>query len=74
MTQKTKLQEQVEAKTDMLEAQARAMLLEEKLKMTRERLNGLKNFPTQSYSEDSRSESAGSASEESTNEDETQES
>lgn len=74
LTQKTKLQEQVEAKTDMLEAQARAMLLEEKLKMTRERLNGLKNFPTQSYSEDSRSESAGSASEESTNEDETQES
>ena len=74
LTQKSKIQEQVEAKTDMLEAQARAMLLEEKLKMARERLDGLKNFPPHSYSEDSRSESAESVSEESTNEDETQES
>ena len=72
LTQKSKLQEQVAAKTDMFEAQARAMLLEEKLKMARERLDGLKNFPP--HSGDSRSESAESVSEESTNEDETQES
>lgn len=72
LAQKSKLQEQGAAKTDMLEAQARAMLLEEKLKTARERLDGLKNFPPPS--EDSRSESAESVSEESTNGDETQES
>ena len=72
LAQKSKLQEQVAAKTDMLEAQARAMLLEEKLKMARERLDGLKNFPPPS--EDSKSESAESVLEESTNGDETQES
>ena len=72
LTQKSKVQEQVAAKTDMLEAQVRAMVLEEKLKMARERLDGLKNFPP--HSEDSRSESAESVSEESTYGDETQES
>ena len=72
LAQKSRLQEQVAAKTDMLEAQARAMLLEEKLKMARERLDGLKNFPPPS--EDSRSESAESVSSESTNGEETQES
>ena len=72
LTQTSRLQEQVAAKTDMLEAQARTTLLEEKLKMARERLDGLKNFPP--HSGDSRSESAESVSEESANEDETQES
>ena len=68
LTQSSKLQEQVLSKTDVLEAQARAKLLEEKLKMARERLDGLKNVP--SHSEDKRSESAESVSEESTNGDE----
>ena len=68
LTQSSKLQEQVLSKTDVLEAQARAKLLEEKLKMARERLDGLRNVP--SHSEDNRSESAESVSEESTNGDE----
>ena len=68
LTRSSRLQEQVLSKTDVLEAQARAKLLEEKLKMARERLDGLRNVP--SHNEDNRSESAESVSEESTNGDE----
>ena len=72
LTQKSKQQEQTAAKKEMFEAQARAMLLEEKLKVARQRLEGLKNVPP--YSEDSRSESTESAvSEDLTNEEESQE-
>ncbi|XP_078380395.1 uncharacterized protein LOC144663360 [Oculina patagonica] len=71
LTQKSKLQEQAAAKKEMLEAQARAMLLEEKLKMARERLEGLKNVPP--GSDDSRSESTEGMPEELANEEENQE-
>lgn len=74
LTQKSKIHEQATAKKDMFEAQAKAMLLEEKLKMARGRLEGLKTFPPNSpSSEDSRSESTEGASEELTDGDETQE-
>ena len=72
LTQKSKLHEQATAKThDMFEAQARAMLLDEKLRMARERLEGLKTFSPKS--DESRSESTESGSEELTEGDETQE-
>ena len=53
LTQKSKIHEQTSAKKDMFEAQARAVLLEEKLKVARERLEGLKTFPPNRTSEGS---------------------
>lgn len=74
LAQKTKIQEEASAEKDTFEAQARAMLLEEKLRMARGRLEGLKTFPPKSISEDSRSsESTEGISEVFTDEDENQE-
>ena len=70
LTKKTKLHEQVTAKKDMLEAQAKAMLLDEKLREARERLEGLKTLPLKS--DESMSESTESGSDEPSEEDETQ--
>ena len=77
LTQKSKINEQSSAKKDMFEAQARAVLLEEKLRVARERLEGLKTFsPNSTTSEDSvgSPESTEGASEVFTDGDENQES
>ena len=80
LRQKSKINEQSSSKMDMFEAQARAVLLEEKLRVARERLEGLKTFApnstTCSTSEDSvgSPESTEDASEVFTDGDENQES
>ncbi|XP_022797713.1 golgin subfamily B member 1-like [Stylophora pistillata] len=71
LTQHSKLHEQAAAKKDMLELQAKAMLLDEKLREARERLEGLKTLPPKS--DKSMSESTESGSDETSEEDETQE-
>lgn len=71
LTQHSKLHEHAAAKKDMLELQAKAMLLDEKLREARERLEGLKTLPPKS--DKSMSESTESSSDETSEEDETQE-
>ena len=48
LTKKTKRHEQATAKKEMLEAQAKAMVLDEKLREARERLKGLQTLPPKS--------------------------
>ena len=45
LTKKTKRHEQATAKKEMLEAQAKAMVLDEKLREARERLKRLQTLP-----------------------------
>ena len=48
LTKKTKRHEQATAKKEMPEAQAKAMVLDEKLREARERLKGLQTLPPKS--------------------------
>lgn len=53
LAQKTKIQEQTSPKKDVFASQARAMLLEEKLRIARGRLEGLKTLSQRSEQSDS---------------------
>ena len=69
LTKKTKRHEQATAKKEMLEAQAKAMVLDEKLREARELLKGLQTLPPKS--DESMSESPESGFDELSEGDET---